>query len=58
MFFPSIYALDTDLSGTVTTSDARTLLRYTVGLEKNLMTDWNDAYGDMVRRMIFHDGVE
>lgn len=54
----SVFVLDTDLSGTVTTSDARTLLRYTVGLEKNLMTDWNDAYGDMVRRMIFHDGVE
>ena len=54
----SVFVLDTDLSGTVTTSDARTLLRYTVGLSENLMTDWNDAYGDMVRRMIFHDGVE
>lgn len=58
MFFPSIYALDTDLSGTVTTSDARTLLRYTVGLSENLMSDWNDAYAEMVRRMIFQNGVE
>lgn len=54
----SVDVLDTDLSGAVSTTDARTLLRYTVGLDDALMQRWNDAYGDMVRDMIFHQDAE